>query len=213
MPLTRFRTFRRFVGGALLSALATLAFAQTTGVTPGVGAKAPDFTLKSLDGKPVSLNALLAKGDVALVFLRGYPGYQCPYCQKQVHAFVDDTARFSAHSIQILLIYPGETTTTKMSKDAAAPVETAPLDQRGTEFLNKSRDKTGALPANVHFVTDPDFKVVTLYGLRWDAPHETAYPSTFLLSHEGGAVLYRKISHTHGDRATTEEILAAEPAK
>ena len=206
---SRRRTLVRPAMILLLAASAVLASAQTAGVTPDVGGKAPDFTLKALDGKPVSLNALLARGDVALVFLRGYPGYQCPYCQKQVHAFVDDTAKFAAQNVQILLVYPGETTTTKMSRDPAAPVESAPLGQRGTEFL----DKEGTLPANVHFVTDPGFKVVSQYGLRWDAPHETAYPSTFLISRRGGVVLYRKISHTHGDRATTDDILAAEPAK
>ena len=209
MSTSRRTLFRHAVSCLLLGVSAVFTFAQTAGVTPDVGGKAPDFTLKALDGKPVSLGSLLAKSDVALVFLRGYPGYQCPYCQKQVHAFAEDTAKFAAQNVQVLLVYPGETTTTRMSKDSAAPVESAPLDQRGTEFL----DKEGTLPANVHFVTDPGFKVVFQYGLRWDAPHETAYPSTFLISRRGGVVLYRKISRTHGDRATTEDVLAAEPAK
>jgi hypothetical protein len=36
-----------------------------------VGARAPDFTLPSTDGTPVSLAALLAKGPVVLSFFRG----------------------------------------------------------------------------------------------------------------------------------------------
>ena len=195
----------RLVALALLTALP---LAAQTAATPNLGDKAPEIALTSLDGQPLKLSTLLAQGDVALVFLRGYPGYQCPYCQKQVHAFVEDAPKFAARKIQILLVYPGETTTTQMSKDQTAPPNTAPLDQRGTEFLAKE----GTLPPNIHFVLDPGFKVVTLYGLRWDAPHETAYPSTFLLNRRG-VVLYRKISHTHGDRATTEDILAAEPTK
>jgi len=39
------------------------------------------------------------------------------------------------------------------------------------EFLEKQAE----LPSNVVLVTDPEYKVTNLYGLRWDAPHETAY--------------------------------------
>ncbi len=35
-----------------------------------VGDKAPSFTLKDQNGNPISLDALLAKGNVALVFFR-----------------------------------------------------------------------------------------------------------------------------------------------
>jgi len=37
------------------------------------------------------------------------------------------------------------------------------------------------LPANVHLALDPDYTFTNLYGLRWDANGETAYPSTFLI--------------------------------
>jgi peroxiredoxin len=42
-----------------------------------VGAKAPDFTLKTLDGKPFSLNEELGRGPVVLVFFK----VSCPTCQ------------------------------------------------------------------------------------------------------------------------------------
>jgi len=42
-----------------------------------VGKAAPDFTLKSLDGKQFSLNDALAKGPVALAFFK----VSCPTCQ------------------------------------------------------------------------------------------------------------------------------------
>lgn len=41
------------------------------------GAKAPDFELKTLDGKPFSLTAELARGPVVLVFFK----VSCPTCQ------------------------------------------------------------------------------------------------------------------------------------
>jgi peroxiredoxin len=42
-----------------------------------VGAKAPDFELKTLDGKPFSLSPELARGPVVLAFFKA----SCPTCQ------------------------------------------------------------------------------------------------------------------------------------
>jgi thioredoxin-dependent peroxiredoxin len=53
--------------------------------------------------------------------------------------------------------------------------------------------------------------IVTLtksYGLRWETPGETSYPSTFVLDSKG-MVRFVKISKSHGDRATVVKILAA----
>ena len=44
------------------------------------------------------------------------------------------------------------------------------------------------------------------YGLRWDAPNESAYPSTFVLDRQG-IVRYALISKTHDGRATAADVL------
>jgi peroxiredoxin len=155
--------------------------------TPDVGQKIIDFSLSTPDGHSLSLSSLTSKGTVVLVVLRGYPGYQCPYCQKQVHDFVENAGKLAGAGAQVLLVYPGP------------PAE---LDQRATEFLAKESD----LPANLHLVIDPDYKVTNQYGLRWDAPHETAYPSTFLID-RNNVVLFRKISKVHGDRTSASDVL------
>ncbi len=156
--------------------------------TPATGTKAPDFTLQTPTGQTVSLAAERRKGTTVLVLLRGFPGYQCPYCLKQVHDFVEHSADFAAKKVHVLLVYPGP------------PAE---LDQHAKEFLAKQAD----LPAGIELVVDPDYKMTNLYGLRWDAPHETAYPSTFILD-ANGTVLFEKISHSHGDRTSTEDVLS-----
>ncbi|MBK5511055.1 MULTISPECIES: peroxiredoxin-like family protein [unclassified Pseudomonas] len=48
-----------------------------------VGDKAPLFTLKDPDGKPVSSADLLAKGPLVLTF---YRGVWCPYCNMELQA-------------------------------------------------------------------------------------------------------------------------------
>jgi peroxiredoxin Q/BCP len=161
---------------------------MATAQTPASGAKAPDFTLQTPTGSTVKLAKERAKGTTVLVVLRGFPGYQCPYCIKQVHDFVKHSADFAAREANVLLVYPGPP---------------ADIDQRAKEFLAKQVD----LPSNITLVVDPDYKMTSVYGLRWNAPHETAYPSTFILD-ANGTILFEKISHSHGDRTSADDILA-----
>ena len=58
---------------------------------------------------------------------------------------------------------------------------------------------------------DPDYSFTQSYGLRWEAPKETAYPSTFVIDGKR-KVLYAKVSKTHGDRSTPDEVLSALPS-
>ena len=159
------------------------AFAET----PAVGTKAPDFTLLTPTGRSVRMSRIQRGHDLVLVVLRGFPGYQCPYCVRQVHDFVAHASDFRTRNTRVLLVYPGPP---------------ADLDQHAKEFLAKQAE----LPANVVLVTDPDYTVTNLYGLRWDGPHETAYPSTFILDRKG-MIAFEKISHTHGDRMSAQDTL------
>ena len=174
------RTAIAFAGYLILGASA---FAQT----PAVSAKAPDFTLATPTGKAVTLSTEEGGHGLVLVILRGFPGYQCPYCVKQVHDFVEHASDFKAKNERVLLVYPGPP---------------ADLDQHAKEFL----EKQAGLPSNVVLVMDPDYKVTNLYGLRWDAPHETAYPSTFILDKKG-MVVFEKVSRSHGDRLSAQDAL------
>ena len=180
-----FGVLRHLVALACVVAGHGMAAAQT----PAVGAKAPDFTLQTPTGTTVTLAKERAKGTTVLVLLRGFPGYQCPYCVKQVHDFVEHSADFATRKANVVLVYPGPP---------------ADLDQHAKEFLAKQQ---ADLPSNIKLVIDPDYKMTNLYGLRWDAPHETAYPSTFILD-ASGTILFEKISHSHGDRTSADDILA-----
>lgn len=165
-----------------------LSFARhASAETPAVGEKAPDFTLTTPLGSSVTLSNELAKGKLVLVVLRGYPGYQCPYCVRQVHDFVESASKFAAIDTRVLLVYPGP------------PAE---LDAHAKEFLAKQAH----LPENITLVTDPDYRMTNLYGLRWQADHETAYPATFILAKDG-TVQFQKVSHSHGDRTSAADIL------
>jgi peroxiredoxin len=159
-------------------------------VPPLVGEKAPDFVLSTPEGESVRFSELISKGPVVLVVLRGYPGYQCPYCNRQVQDFIQKSQGFADAGAHVVLVYPGP------------PQD---LGARAKEFLVDKK-----LPANFDLLLDPGYTFTNLYGLRWNAAQETAYPSTFLVD-QHGAVFFSKIVKEHGGRTTAAEILDALP--
>ena len=169
---------------ALMVGLVTVQAQQT----PDLGQAAPNFTLMSPDGAKVSLADAEKRGPVVLVVLRGFPGYQCPYCVKQVHDYEENAAGFAKAGATVLLVYPGPP---------------ANLDEHAKEFMTKENP----MPAGMTLLVDPDYKFTNRYGLRWEKEHETAYPSTFLIDRQG-VVFFRKISEGHGDRTTAADMLA-----
>lgn len=179
---------QRILFSMLLSFLmaATAASQHTMTAPPAVGDKAPDFTLSTQQGKRVRLSEVAAKAPVVLVALRGYPGYQCPLCNQQVHDFLKNAQGFADAKVQVILVYPG-------------PPEN--LSARAAEF---TADKK--LPENFEILLDPGYEFTNQYGLRWDAPNETAYPSTFLIDQKG-IVFFSKISKSHGGRTKAVELL------
>ncbi len=155
---------------------------------PAVGDKVPDFTLHDLNNQPTSLSANLKNGPVAVIVLRGYPGYQCPICMKQFAELLSIAKKFADAKATVIFIYPGPATD---------------LDKYAKEFVGGK-----AFPENFRFVVDPDYKFTDLYNLRWNAPKETAYPSSFVVDTKG-VVRFAKVSHSHGGRASGTEILEA----
>ena len=153
---------------------------------PNLGTKAQDFTLETIDGNKIQLSKLYKKQAVVLVVLRGWPGYQCPICTRQVGSLVADDEKFKNVNATVLMVYPG------------------PSDDLKAHAKEFSEDFN--FPDNFYFTIDPDYSMINKYGLRWDAPGETAYPSTFVVNSEG-TIVYAKISASHGGRASNDEIL------
>lgn len=159
---------------------------------PKVGDEAKDFELTAVGGETVKLTKLTDAGPVVLVLLRGYPGYQCPLCTKQVADLIGKADDFKKAGAEVLLVYPG-------------PAEG--LKAKAAEFV-KGKD----YPAHFTLLLDPDYSFTSAYGLRWDAKGETSYPSTFVLDPKR-KVTFAKVSTGHGDRAKTADVLKALPAK
>lgn len=159
------------------------------------GATAPDFTLPGVDGKPVRLSAILAKGPVVLVF---YRGAWCPYCNLQLNTYQKALSRFKAKGAVLVAVSPqlpekGEEIIKK--NQLAFPV----LSDRGLAVA-RSYGLVFKAPANYTFL--PEF--------NGDASGELPLASTFVIGRD------RKILKAFGDpdykkRASVEELLAALP--
>ena len=159
-----------------------------TGEVPKVGDKAPAFALNTLDGTPVSLSGELARGPVVLVMLRGWPGYQCPFCTRQFGDFLSHAKELAAAGARVVWVYPGPSDQVR---------------QRAQEFTANKE-----LPGNFRFATDPDYGFTTAYGLRWDAKGETSYPSTFVID-ATATVRFAQVSRAHDGRASAADVLKA----
>lgn len=167
---------------------ACLAIAQVlTAAVPQVGEVAPEFVLKTLDDRTVSLQQLARDSAVVLVVLRGWPGYQCPVCTRQVQDFMAVAGQFETGKGKVVMVYPG-------------PAEQ--LKHHAEDFLH-NKD----WPASFSLVLDPDYTFTHAYGLRWDAPKETAYPSTFVIE-RGGRIRFAQVSRTHGGRSIAARVIA-----
>lgn len=186
--MLRTSAFSRRVWLSLALAACIASPALAADKPPVVGDAAPDFTLKTTGKEIVELKKLLERGPVVLVVLRGFPGYQCPACNAQVGQYLGKAKDFEAAGANVVFVYPG-------------PMKS--LAAKANEFLGGRK-----LPGTATLVLDPDYKFTNAYRLRWDAPRETAYPSTFVIQPDG-KITYALISQTHGGRANVDEVLKA----
>lgn len=163
--------------------------AEDRQIGPKVGDKVEDFELPIVGEEgQVKLSEQYKEGPTVVVVLRGFPGYQCPICSRQVSAMVSRAGTLQKHAQRVVLIYPGA------AED---------LERRAEEFMSARR-----LPDPLVMVRDEGMEMVEDWNLRWDEPRETAYPSTFVID-KSGKVRWAKVSQSHGERSTVEEILKA----
>lgn len=166
--------------------LTGMAFAQP--MAPKMGMRAPEFALEDVAGTSTMLSQERTNGPVVLVVGRGWPGYQCPFCTRQFAEFRSHAKELQAAGARVLWIYPG------------------PED----ELAKHAGDFTGSepLPSNFRMLIDPGYTFTKAYGLRWDAPRETAYPATFVIDRDG-VIRFANVSLEHGGRTPVADVLKA----
>lgn len=120
------------------------AFAQAQPMALSKGSKAPDFTSVNQHHQPVSLNQLLEKGPVVLVF---YRGYWCPFCNRQLKQLQDSLPLLKKYNAQIVAISP-----------------------ESAIYVNNTIDKTGA---TYQIISDANNSIMQRYKVAYDVDAST----------------------------------------
>ncbi len=159
---------------------------MATAAQPGlmIGTRAPDFTLPTSAGTEVTLRSLLAKGPVALAFVRSADW--CPFCRKQLEALQKEKSLITGAGIQLVAI----------SYDAPA-TNAAAVKKLGLTFP---------------LLSDVGSKVIDAYGIRNnEAKGRSAgipHPVVFILDREG-IVRGKLMRDNYRDRPESAEIIAS----
>ena len=129
-----------------------------------IGKPAPDFALTASDGSVVSLQSLLTRGPLVLVF---YYGYYCDHCVAQLYAINQDLAYFHELGAQVAAI-------------------SADLPEETRAKFAEYKDKGGAFSFPV--LSDPGNKVAeryeTFFPFKPGRP-ELQLHGTFLIDQQG----------------------------
>jgi peroxiredoxin len=140
MSTSRTFCFPGLVTGIALLVAGSRAFGQTA--TPpkeiDIGGRAPLFTLKDQNDREVSLEAMMKRGPVAVVFIRSI-GW-CSYCQLQTVQLSENLAKLQAAGGQVVVV----------CYDAPEKVK---------RFVGRRK-------INIPILSDSDSKTIDAYGMR-----------------------------------------------
>ncbi|MFI9723075.1 peroxiredoxin-like family protein [Streptomyces sp. NPDC052396] len=178
-----------------------LAATGMAGRAVGAGERAPEFTLPTALGEPVSLTELLAEGPVVLTF---YRGAWCPYCNLALRALQSHHEDFRARGARLVAVSP----------------------QIADESLSLAEKERLAFPV----LSDLGSKVAAEYGIAFELSDELGgqydrfgfelarvnaghartlpLPATFVIDRTG-VVRWAFVDTDYTVRAEPAEILAA----
>lgn len=171
--------------------------------TPGlrVGDRAPDATVYTQSGEPVSLAGLYADGPLVVTFYRG--GW-CPYCNRAMSAWRDKADDLAAAGGRMIALTPE-------SPDHAAET----IEKNDMPFAVYSDNTMEAAKAyKVYFEVDPETqRKYEGFGIdlaAWNTTGEWTLPApgTFVVDREG-VVRYAWAEWDYTQRADPDEVIAA----
>ena len=130
---------------------------------PTIGSMAPDFTLDSQEGKPISLHDFKGKW-VVLYF---YPKDQTPGCTIEAHAFQRDQAQYEAKNAVVVGVSVDTVESHKewCAKDGMSFKMLSDADKKvvamyGSTMTIPQAPQLGTLAARNTFIIDPSGKIV-----------------------------------------------------
>ena len=173
--------------------------ADGTGIP--VGQKVPDGRVLDLDGEPVTLSSLYAKGPILLVFYRG--GW-CPYCNFQIRELTTTFAEYRKRGVTPVAVSvekPDEEARTKATWSVPFPI----LSDRDLALIEPFHV--------VHKVEGKELEMMGKYGVDLEAAsgrthNVIAVPALFLVD-RSGIVRWAHSDPSFKVRPTTAQVLSA----
>jgi len=174
------------------------------------GERAPDFELPNVQGKSVSLSALLERGPVVLAFYRG--GW-CPYCNLQLRAYQRILPGIRELGGQLVAVSPEpqDASLSTAEKNALEFEVLSDVDATAARSFRLLFDLSERLK-QTYIGMDKDLSVMNADG-QWHLP----IPATYVIAQDGRVEL-AFVDPEYRHRLEPSDILAAlqrlrEPAR
>jgi peroxiredoxin len=168
---------------------------------PGVGDAMPPFILPDENGCLVSLERLIERGPIAVMFHRGH---WCPWCRISIHALVRVYSKIAEAKAQVICIMPDrQPFAVEFKREASSPFPVL-IDM----------DNGYALSLNLAIWIGPDLeRLLTSYGrtlpdYQGDGSWILPIPATFVVGRDG-IIRARFIDPDFRRRMTVEDLLDA----
>jgi peroxiredoxin len=175
------------------------AFAQEKAI--GVGDNAPGFVLPGVDGRQISLEALLQQGPVVLTFYRG--GW-CPYCNLQLRAYQAALPDFAALGASLAAVSP-QLPDNSLDTAEKNALSFDVLSDLGNAVA-RSYGLVYALPFELREALRSNGKALS--GINGDNSWELPVPATYVIGTDG-RVLLASLHIDYRTRLEPDAILAA----
>ncbi len=165
-----------------------------------VGDRAPDFTLRDLEGRDVMLSELLKGGPVVLTWYRG--GW-CPYCNITLRSYQQHLDEFRARGGQLVALSPevySHAVTTAKEQDLGFAV----LHDEGSKVAEQY-GIAFTLPAEVAEAYEKGFGLSDYNG---DTSARLPLAATYVID-QGGVIRWAFVSADYRQRAEPADIIGA----
>lgn len=161
-----------------------------------VGERAPGFRLADRDGRPQSLDQLLAQGPAVILFFRGV---WCPFCELTLRAFAEAAPRFAALRSPLVAITP------QRLPPSTVP-DPFPLLADIGSHVARAYGLAYDLPPNLKLLFEQHYQT-PLPQLNADGGWTLPVPAAYIVG-ENGQVLWAQLDVDYRRRASPEALLA-----
>lgn len=198
-------------------ALTTGIFSQTTPAKFGIrngdvpaglkaGKVAPGFEATTSSGETISLEALLDKGPVVLIF---YRGYWCPHCSRYLSTYSDSLSYLEDLGAQLVAVTPEIYTYVDQTRDATSAGFTI-ISDTGQEIMEDY---------NVIFDVDDQYarRIEQGLGTSLEEMHNAEearlpVPATYIIRRDAkgkARIIWSHFNPDYRNRATVSDMLTA----